>query len=120
MHIARHVLDRMRADEIGPAPTLAFSSDEEPGWRRLRRGTGFAYRDDKGLRPDPADIQRIRALAIPPAWTDVWICKDGCGHIQATGRDEKGRKQYRYHADWTQHRSATKFETLIAFAKVLP
>ncbi len=112
--------DRMRADEIAPAPTLAFSSDDQPGWKRLRKGTGFAYRSPDGDRPDEATIARIRALAIPPAWTDVWICTDPCGHIQATGRDERGRKQYRYHADWTQHRSATKFETLSAFAKVLP
>ena len=105
---------------MGPAPSLTFSSDEEPGWRRQRRGTGFSYADQKGDRPDSSDLARIRALAIPPAWRDVWICRDACGHIQATGRDEKGRKQYRYHADWTQHRSATKFDTLSAFAKVLP
>ncbi|MBJ3785009.1 DNA topoisomerase IB [Devosia sp. MSA67] len=110
----------MRADEIGPAPTLAFSSDEEPGWRRRRSGTGFSYRADDGGRPDASELARIRALAIPPAWTDVWICRDACGHIQATGRDEKGRKQYRYHAGWTEHRSTTKFETLGAFARVLP
>lgn len=120
MRLARQVLDRMRADEIGPAPQLAFSSDEEPGWRRQRRGTGFAYRGPDGSRPDATELARIRALAIPPAWTDVWICKDQCGHIQATGRDERGRKQYRYHALWTEHRSATKFETLPRFAAVLP
>lgn len=120
MQLAKLVLDRMRADEIGPAHSLAFSSDEQPGWRRLRRGTGFSYRADDGSRPDTSELARIAALAIPPAWTDVWICRDACGHIQATGRDEKGRKQYRYHADWTEHRSATKFDTLGGFAKVLP
>lgn len=120
MKLARHVLDRMRADEIGPMPTLAFSTDDEPGWRRLKRGTGFSYRDDNGKAPDAEHLARIQALVIPPAWQDVWICKDQCGHIQATGRDEKGRKQYKYHADWTQHRSADKFDTLTAFAKVLP
>lgn len=120
MQVAKLVLDRMRADEIGPAHSLAFSSDEHPGWRRQRRGTGFSYRADDGSRPDASELARIAALAIPPAWTDVWICKDACGHIQATGRDEKGRKQYRYHADWTEHRSATKFDTLGGFAKVLP
>jgi DNA topoisomerase I len=120
MKLARHVLDRMRADEIGPLPTLAFSTDVEPGWRRLRKGTGFAYVDDEGKKPDQEHLARIRSLAIPPAWQNVWICKDHCGHIQATGRDEKGRKQYKYHADWTQHRSANKFDTLTAFAKVLP
>jgi DNA topoisomerase I len=120
MQLARIVLDRMRADEIGPAPSLAFSSDEHPGWRRRRRGIGFAYCADDGNKPDASELARIHALAIPPAWTDVWICRDACGHIQATGRDEKGRKQYRYHADWTEHRSTTKFETLSSFAGVLP
>src|SRR5690606_5902061 len=89
-------------------------------WKRLRKGSGFAYRSSDGARPDQATIARIRALAIPPAWSDVWICTDPCGHIQATGRDERGRKQYRYHADWTQQRNLTKFETLTDFAKVLP
>lgn len=120
MKLAKVALDRMRADELGPARALAFSSDNEPGWRRLRRGTGFSYLDEKGGKPDDRDIARIRSLTIPPAWHDVWICKDDCGHIQATGRDVKGRKQYRYHADWTQHRSANKFDTLIDFAKALP
>lgn len=120
MRLARIVLDRMRAEEIGPAPKLVFSSDEEPGWRRQRRGTGFSYADEQGNKPGRADMERIRALAIPPAWSDVWICKEGCGHIQATGRDERGRKQYRYHGDWTEHRSATKFDTLTDFAKALP
>jgi len=120
MQLARIVLDRMRADEIGPAPQLAFSSDTETGWRRRRSGSGFSYRSDDGQRPDAAELARIRSLAIPPAWTDVWICRDQCGHIQATGRDERGRKQYRYHAAWTEHRSTTKFDTLSNFAKVLP
>ncbi|MFD1254858.1 Eukaryotic DNA topoisomerase I, catalytic core [Devosia equisanguinis] len=116
----RPLYDRMRADEIAPAPSLSYCSDDGPGWRRLRRGTGFSYLDADGARPDARDLQRIKALVIPPAWQDVWICKDASGHIQATGRDERGRKQYRYHADWTQHRSATKFETLAAFAAALP
>src|SRR5690606_2277517 len=120
MKLAKAVLDRMRTEEIGPAPSLVFSSDEEPGWRRRRRGTGFSYDDGAGHRPGKADLARIGALAIPPAWTDVWICRQAGGHIQATGRDEKGRKQYRYHPDWTAHRSASKFETLPAFARALP
>lgn len=120
MRLARIVLDRMRADEIGPVPQLCFSSDEDAGWRRTKRGAGFSYRDENGQHPGVSDLQRIRALAIPPAWSDVWICKDANGHIQATGRDEKGRKQYRYHAEWTAHRSTTKFDTLGAFAKALP
>lgn len=120
MRFAHQVFDRMRADEIGPAPTLAFSSDDGPGWQRVKRGKGVSYVDEDGNKPEEHDLARIRALAIPPAWSDVWICKDQCGHIQATGRDEKGRKQYRYHAEWTQLRSTNKFETLPAFAKVLP
>lgn len=120
MRMARQVLDRMRADEMGPAPTLAFSCDADTGWRRQKRGAGFSYIDERGNRPGAGDLARIRALAIPPAWKDVWICKDACGHIQATGRDDKGRKQYRYHAGWTEHRSTTKFHTLVDFSKVLP
>lgn len=120
MQLARMVLDRVRADEIGPIPNLVFSCDEDSGWKRHRSGKGFFYRSDDGRRPDASELARIKALAIPPAWSDVWICRDACGHIQATGRDERGRKQYRYHADWTQHRSATKFDTLTSFAQALP
>lgn len=120
MRLAQQVLDRMRADEIGPAPTLTFSCDDQHGWHRQRRGSGFSYRDADGHRPSKQEVARIQALVIPPAWTDVWICSDGNGHIQATGRDEKGRKQYRYHALWTAHRSATKFHTLADFSRVLP
>jgi len=112
--------DRMRAEDIAPPPSLRYSCDMDAGWRRQRRGRGFAYVAPDGSRPDAAEAARIASLAIPPAWTDVWICKDACGHIQATGRDERGRKQYRYHADWTAHRSATKFDTLPAFAEALP
>lgn len=120
MRLARQVLDRMRTEEIGPAPALAFSSDEDSGWRRQKRGAGFSYADAQGNRPSGEDLARIRALAIPPAWREVWICKDANGHIQATGRDEKGRKQYRYHPGWTEHRSTTKFHTLTDFARALP
>ena len=120
MRLAQQVLDRMRAEEISPAPALTFSSDDQHGWRRQKRGKGFTYADPNGSRPSDADLLRIQALVIPPAWTDVWICSDGSGHIQATGRDEKGRKQYRYHDLWTAHRSATKFDTLADFSKTLP
>jgi len=112
--------DRMRADEIAPPAELRFSCDTEAGWRRLRRGRGFAYLGPDGQRPDAAERARLRALAIPPAWSAVWICRDARGHIQATGRDERGRKQYRYHAAWTAQRSATKFHMLADFAAALP
>jgi DNA topoisomerase I len=89
--------------------------------RRVRSGKGFRYVDATGKTiTDAAEIRRIRALAIPPAWTDVRICPRANGHIQATGRDAKGRKQYRYHARWRQVRDETKFGRMIAFAEALP
>src|SRR5690606_31954309 len=103
-----------------PPPDLIYSSDTEPGWRRVRRGDGFAYLDADGRALKAADRQRVEALVIPPAWTDVWICPDPAGHLQATGRDERGRKQYLYDPRWTQHRSETKFSSLTAFARALP
>jgi DNA topoisomerase-1 len=103
------------------AAGLSYVSDEEPGIRRRRAGTGFAYRDAKGRRlTDKATIERIRKLAIPPAYTNVWICPDPEGHIQATGRDAKGRKQYRYHPRWREVRDSTKYERLVEFARALP
>jgi DNA topoisomerase-1 len=99
---------------------LAWSDENEPGITRRRAGKGFAYRTARGARADAATVARIKALAIPPAWTDVWICADDCGHLQATGRDAKGRKQYRYHPDYRAHRDAVKFEHLVDFAAALP
>ena len=100
---------------------LTYCSDDRVGFTRRRTGTGFSYRDTKGLPiRDKTVIGRINALAIPPAWTDVWICPRATGHIQATGRDVKGRKQYRYHNDWSSHASANKFDKLPAFARALP
>jgi DNA topoisomerase I len=100
---------------------LAYVSDTAPGIRRRRAGSGFAYLTPGGKKlDDPATRDRIRALAIPPAWTDVWISPDPDGHIQATGRDQKGRKQYRYHPGWTACRDEAKFSSLVAFASVLP
>jgi DNA topoisomerase-1 len=100
---------------------LHYVSDEDPGIRRVKAGKGFAYRrpDGRAVR-DRATLSRIRALVIPPAWTDVWICPDGDGHIQATGRDARRRKQYRYHQRWRAVRDRTKFERLIEFACTLP
>ena len=95
-------------------------SDEEQGIRRVRAGRGFSYRSTRGTVRDRATLDRIHALAIPPAWTDVWICPSPDGHAQATGRDAKGRKQYRYHANWRAAREAQKFAALSTFGEVLP
>ena len=92
-----------------------------PGIRRVKRGAGFSYHEEDGERiSDKATLERIRALAIPPAWTDVWICPHPRGHIQATGYDDAGRKQYRYHDDWRESRDRIKFEEMEDFAKALP
>ncbi len=109
------------ADKVEVPKGLTYCSDERPGLKRSVSGKGFAYHDTHGQRiRDETTLVRLRALAIPPAWTDVWICPRASGHIQATGRDVKGRKQYRYHADWSSHASDSKFERLPAFAKALP
>ena len=100
---------------------LAWCNDDTPGITRRRAGKGFTYRDAKGATvKNPKVLDRIRMLAIPPAWTDVWICPRANGHIQATGRDVKGRKQYRYHNDWSTARSENKFDKLPAFSRALP
>lgn len=100
---------------------LVYVSDQEPGIRRKRAGKGFYYLhpDDRKV-DDPETLARIRALAIPPAWEDVWISTEPAGHIQATGRDAKGRKQYRYHSGWTACRDEAKFSSLADFARSLP
>jgi len=100
---------------------LVYVSDEQPGIRRIRKGDGFVYRkpDGRPLRAQ-AELARIRKLAIPPAYEDVWICPDPRGHVQATGRDARGRKQYRYHPEWRAHRDAGKFERMLEFGAALP
>jgi DNA topoisomerase-1 len=99
---------------------LRYVNDGEPGIRRWKHGKGFFYVDAKGKRVrDLATLRRIRSIVIPPAWTDVWICSNERGHIQATGRDAKGRKQYRYHANWRIVRDETKFERMVAFGETL-
>lgn len=91
------------------------------GIRRRRRGRGFSYEDARGRRiEDEETLARIRELAIPPAWEEVWICTDPLGHIQATGFDAAGRKQYRYHSRWEQRRAARKYEETREFARLLP
>ena len=91
-----------------------------PGIRRRRRGKGFEYLDEDGSRIEPSVLERIRELAIPPAWEDVWICPYPMGHIQATGIDAAGRKQYRYHDRWRERRDREKFEEMHDFARALP
>ena len=100
---------------------LRYSTDAEPGLRRQPRGKGFVYlRTDGSVVKDTATLARIKLLAIPPAWTDVWISSHANGHMQATGRDARGRKQYRYHANWRQQRDENKFDRMVAFARALP
>ena len=100
---------------------LRYVLDHEPGLRRRGRAPRFRYVDAAGKRvTDVETLGRIRRLAIPPAWTDVWICADEQGHLQATGRDVRGRKQYRYHEDWRAKRDENKFHRLAAFARSLP
>src|SRR5689334_5468182 len=107
--------------ESARAAGLHYSTDAKPGIRRLKKGRVFHYAHADGRRvADRATLARIKALVIPPAYTDVWICPDPRGHIQATGRDAKGRKQYRYHPRWVEVRDSTKYAHLLEFAHALP
>jgi DNA topoisomerase-1 len=100
---------------------LRYVNDDDPGLQRVKRGKTFHYlRPDGKEVKDRATLERIRKLVIPPAWTDVWICPRADGHIQATGRDVRGRKQYRYHQRWREVRDRTKFGRMIEFARTLP
>lgn len=100
---------------------LRYVNADEPGIRRKRAGKGFTYLAPDGSRiTDPDVLNRIRSLGVPPAYREVWICLTPDGHIQATGRDEKGRKQYRYHPRWNELRDQTKFDRMIAFGEALP
>jgi DNA topoisomerase IB len=100
---------------------LRYSNPSVPGYTRRRCGRGFRYFDDRGGHvADPEVLERIRALGIPPAWTDVWICPWRNGHLQATGRDAAGRLQYRYHDVWREQRDREKFERMLDFARALP
>jgi DNA topoisomerase I len=119
---------RSRSDSLPPvvapaaaaAAGLRYVSDASPGIRRLRHGRGFRYVAPDGTTVrDPALRDRIRRLAIPPAWRDVWICLLAHGHLQASGRDSKGRKQYRYHARWRELRDEAKYGRMVAFARAL-
>ncbi|MCW2271016.1 DNA topoisomerase IB [Pseudomonas sp. JUb96] len=100
---------------------LHYVDDSQPGLRRKTLRGSFVYVDAAGRRiNDPVTLERIKALAIPPAYTDVWICADPCGHLQATGRDARGRKQYRYHLQWRDFRDSHKYGRMLAFASLLP
>lgn len=100
---------------------LRYVSDEQPGIRRRKRGGGFSYtKPDGSVVTDPRERARLAAIAIPPAWTDVWICPRPDGHILATGRDDRDRKQYRYHPRWREVRDTDKFDNLAAFGRSLP
>ncbi|MDQ1535211.1 MAG: topoisomerase [Actinomycetota bacterium] len=99
---------------------LSWTNDREPGLQRRRAGRGFTYLDAGRRVQDDTTLARIRSLAIPPAWSDVWICARADGHIQATGRDARGRKQYRYHPRYREHCETAKFEHLAVFGRALP
>src|SRR3954470_4167097 len=107
--------------EAAACAGLRHVSDARPGIRRRKSGKGFTYTRPDGSRVTEADVlRRIKSLAIPPAWTDIWICPSADGHIQATGRDAKGRKQYRYHGRFREVRESTKYEHVVEFAEALP
>jgi len=106
--------------ETAEAAGLRYMMDTVPGVRRSRRGRGFSYTDPQGKKLSVAARKRVEALVIPPAWTDVWISPSPNSHLQATGRDEKGRKQFIYHPRWQEIRSQTKFNRLPAFGELLP
>jgi DNA topoisomerase I len=100
---------------------LRYVTDEQPGIRRERCGQGFRYRSAEGrVTRDRHTLKRIRSLMIPPAWKDVWICPLDHGHLQATGRDDRGRKQHLYHPRWREIRNQTKYDRVMDFARALP
>ncbi len=106
---------------IDGLPDLIHVSDDKPGWTRRRHGKGFSYlREDGSLIKDRLIRDRLKGLAIPPAWTEVWICPLENGHLLSTGRDDAGRKQYRYHPDWMAYQQLNKFHQLVRFAAALP
>jgi len=121
--LARHPSSRLptQPTESARAAGLRYVTTEMPGFVRKRAGKGFVYVDSRGrtIRNQNV-IKRINSLAIPPAWTDVWICPLENGHLQATGRDARGRKQHRYHSKWREVRDDTKYARMMAFAKALP
>ena len=122
LRVASALPDDATPDEHADAVGLVYVGDDEPGITRHRWGQGFTYRfpDGSTVPRDHPDRARAEELVIPPAWTDVWICRDERGHVQATGRDDAGRKQYLYHPHWRGIRDATKFHRMGLFADALP
>jgi DNA topoisomerase I len=115
------LVDRDDPVAAAKAAGLRYVSDDVPGITRVRHGKGFAYFSSEGKQiRDEAELRRIRAIAVPPAYTDVWICPIANGHIQATARDKRRRKQYRYHKLFREIRDENKYDRMIAFAKALP
>src|SRR5688572_20254038 len=110
----------VQAVQTAAAAGLVYVTDTDPGIRRVRRGKGFKYlaKDDKEITAEK-ELQRIASLAIPPAYEDVWICPDPRGHLQATARDARGRKQYRYHPEWSRARDDHKHSRMLSFGKAL-
>ncbi|SJZ97531.1 DNA topoisomerase IB [Sediminibacterium ginsengisoli] len=106
--------------QAAKAAHLVYVTDRTPGIRRIKKGKGFSYHFNNTIIKAADELSRIRSLAIPPAWTEVWICRLDNGHIQATGYDARKRKQYRYHAQWNHLRNETKFHRMIEFGKALP
>ncbi len=103
------------------AAGLRYMSDDSPGISRKSRGSEFKFYDSEGrVIKKTEELQRIRSLSIPPAWKNVWICARANGHLQATGIDARGRKQYKYHPDWREVRDAAKYERVMSFARTLP
>src|SRR4051812_44704936 len=119
---------RTSAIQVALEPTLSakeaglrYVTDDGAGIRRVRKGKGFGYLNASGkVVRDAETLTRIASLVIPPAWEDVWICPIANGHLQATGRDARGRKQHRYHPKWREVRDQTKYDKIIPFAKALP
>lgn len=116
-----HAIESTDPAESARLAGLRYVNDQRPGFSRRPEGEGFVYLDTDGqVIGDERTLARVKSLAIPPAWTDVWICPSPTGHLQATGRDEKGRKQYRYHPRWREVRDETKYHRMIAFGEALP
>src|SRR5688572_26412610 len=113
--------DSLSPEELAKEVSLRYVTDSQSGFFRQRNKNTFIYYDQRGKRiTDPKTSQRIDELKIPPAWEDVWVCPLSFGHIQATGRDEKRKKQYIYHTKWYEIASQTKFNKMLYFSEALP